>query len=40
MGSKYKGYCSDITCTFPVNGKFSEKQRYVPPESPSSHASE
>ena len=25
MGSKYNGYCSDITVTFPSNGKFTEK---------------
>lgn len=25
MGSKYYGYCSDITMTFPSNGKFNEK---------------
>lgn len=29
MGSKYYGYCSDITRTFPVNGKFSEKQKSI-----------
>jgi len=29
MGSKYKGYCSDITCSFPSNGKFTEKQKNV-----------
>jgi len=25
MGSKLNGYCSDITCVFPSNGKFSQK---------------
>jgi Xaa-Pro dipeptidase len=25
MGSKYNGYCSDITVTFPSNGKFTDK---------------
>lgn len=25
MGSKYNGYCSDITVTFPSNGVFNEK---------------
>lgn len=29
LGVKYEGYCSDITRTYPVNGKFSEKQRKV-----------
>lgn len=24
MGAKYKGYCSDITCSFPSNGKFTK----------------
>lgn len=23
LGSKYMGYCSDITCSFPTNGKFT-----------------
>ena len=26
-GMKLHAYCSDITTTFPVNGKFTEKQR-------------
>ena len=29
LGAKYKGYCADITRTYPVNGKFSERQRAV-----------
>ncbi len=28
-GSEYRGYASDITRTFPVNGKFSEPQRQL-----------
>ncbi|RLN20553.1 hypothetical protein BBJ28_00013624 [Nothophytophthora sp. Chile5] len=29
MGGELHGYTSDITCTFPVNGKFSEDQRML-----------
>lgn len=29
LGTKWEGYCSDITRTYPVNGKYSEKQRQV-----------
>ncbi|KAL4445626.1 hypothetical protein ABPG74_006177 [Tetrahymena malaccensis] len=29
MGSKYNGYCSDITVTFPSNGKFNDKQKEI-----------
>lgn len=29
MGGKYYGYCSDITITFPSNGKFNEKQKVI-----------
>lgn len=29
MGLKYYGYCTDITCTYPVNGKFTEKQKHI-----------
>ncbi len=29
MGSKYNGYCSDITVTFPSNGKFTDKQKDI-----------
>lgn len=25
LGAKVNGYCSDITCTWPVGGKFTEK---------------
>lgn len=28
-GTKINGYCSDITSTFPVNGKFSPKQKQI-----------
>jgi Xaa-Pro aminopeptidase len=28
-GAEYKGYASDITRTFPINGKFSEAQREI-----------
>lgn len=23
MGGKWRGYCADVTCSFPVNGKFT-----------------
>jgi Xaa-Pro dipeptidase len=26
MGIRFCNYCSDVTCTFPVNGKFTKKQ--------------
>lgn len=29
MGAELHGYSSDITCTFPVNGKFSADQRMI-----------
>lgn len=29
LGTKWEGYCSDITRTYPINGKYSEKQRQV-----------
>lgn len=29
LGVKYQGYCSDITRTYPVNGKYSPRQRQV-----------
>jgi Xaa-Pro dipeptidase len=29
MGLKYYGYCSDITVTYPVNGKFTQKQKDI-----------
>lgn len=29
MGAEYFCYASDITCTFPANGKFTEKQKMV-----------
>ncbi|KAL5962245.1 Xaa-Pro dipeptidase [Taenia solium] len=29
MGGEYYCYCSDITCSFPVNGKFTPDQRLI-----------
>lgn len=29
LGVKWEGYCSDITRTYPVNGKYTERQRKV-----------
>jgi Xaa-Pro dipeptidase len=29
MGAEYWGYASDITCSFPVNGKFTPEQKIV-----------
>lgn len=29
MGAEYQGYCSDITCSFPASGKFSEDQKII-----------
>ncbi len=29
LGAKYRGYCADITRTYPVNGTYSERQRQV-----------
>ena len=29
MGIRFCGYCSDISATFPVNGKFTEKQKKI-----------
>lgn len=29
LGARVQGYCADITRTYPVNGKFSERQRKV-----------
>jgi Xaa-Pro dipeptidase len=28
-GSRIAGYCSDVTCTFPVNGKFTDRQKNI-----------
>ena len=29
MGSEYLGYATDITCSYPVNGLFTDKQRLI-----------
>ena len=29
MGAEYCCYCSDITCSWPVNGKFTSNQKIV-----------
>ncbi len=29
LGARYEGYCADITRTYPVNGKYTDRQRKV-----------
>ena len=29
MGGEYYRFCSDITCSYPANGKFTDKQKLV-----------
>ena len=29
FGAEYYCYCSDITCSYPANGKFTEQQKIV-----------
>ncbi|MBR5288262.1 MAG: aminopeptidase P N-terminal domain-containing protein [Clostridia bacterium] len=29
LGAKYKGYCADITRTYPVGGKYTERQKQI-----------
>jgi Xaa-Pro aminopeptidase len=29
LGAKYKGYCGDITRTYPVNGRFTKRQKQL-----------
>lgn len=29
LGAAYKGYCSDVTRTYPVNGRFTERQKQI-----------
>lgn len=29
MGSKLNGVCSDVTCTYPINGKFNKYQKNI-----------
>ena len=29
MGSEYLGYCTDITCSYPINGKFTKQQQMI-----------
>lgn len=29
MGGNYGGYCADITCSFPANGKFTPDQKLI-----------
>ena len=29
MGAEYYCFCSDITCSFPANGKFTPRQKIV-----------
>ena len=29
MGGKFHGYCADIAITFPIDGKFTKKQKEI-----------
>jgi len=29
MGGKYRGYCADITCCYPVSGSFNTQQKQI-----------
>lgn len=29
MGPEYNCYSSDVTCSFPANGKFTDKQKVI-----------
>ena len=29
MGAEYYCFCSDVTCSYPVNGKFTEDQKLI-----------
>lgn len=29
LGAKYDGYCADITRTYPINGKFTDRQKQI-----------
>lgn len=29
LGVRYKGYCSDVTRTFPINGKYTDRQKQI-----------
>ena len=29
MGAEYYGFASDITCSFPANGKFTDRQKGI-----------
>jgi hypothetical protein len=29
MGGEFHQYCSDITCSYPANGKFTDNQRAI-----------
>lgn len=29
LGANYFGYCADITVSFPINGKFTDDQKFI-----------